>query len=712
MKCPDFHVYHFVSTTRTHIEDSSVRIQLKSNLSDPIIPESIQYLRKAIRMKRWLLYLFACSIVSFCGNQIFAQEASKYDPHETFDPNFLVQPGTSCRSGSGQPGPGYWQNEADYKLSAVLDDTANTLAVHEVITYRNNSPNSLAYLWLQLDQNLFRKDSRGTATEPLGGTRLAPRQFTQGFVLKTVKVSLNGKSSEAHYVVTDTRMQVMLPEAMKPKGDEVEITFDYSFEIPPYGSDRMGLTRTKNGTIYEVAQWYPRMAVYDDVIGWNTLPYLGQGEFYLEYGDFDFSINVPEEQIVVASGELENPKDVLTSQERSRLEQAATSDKTVMIRSDDEIKPLDQRPAHLGRKTWHFKMHNARDVAWASSRAFIWDAARINLPSGRKCIAMSVYPEESKGDSAWSRSTEYVKGTVEYNSKQWFEYPYPASINVGGIVGGMEYPGIVFCSSRSRSGGLWGVVTHEVGHTWFPMIVGSDEREYPWMDEGFNTFINIYSTKNFNNGEYATRRDSARRFVPFMRRSNTFPILTYADAIPRGDLGILGYFKPSVGLVMLREYVLGPERFDYAFREYIKRWAYKHPQPADFFRSMNDAAGENLNWFWKSWFTETWKLDQAVKDVKYVDNDPAKGAVITITNNEKMVMPVTVEVKESNGHDGREMLPVEIWERSGEWSFEYPSTSMIDSVLVDPDHILPDVDSENDIWTSGAVTRQPFFRRR
>jgi len=655
--------------------------------------------------------LVSCALI-LSSVPVLTQEPSKYDPRETFDPNFLNHPGTVYRSGSGEPGPAYWQNEADYNLSADLDDTANTVTAHEVITYKNNSPDALPYLWLQLDQNLFRKDSRGAATEPVGGTRLAPRQFTEGFVLKSVKIHLHGNSMAAKYTVTDTRMQIMLPEAMKPKGDEIEITFDYSFEIPPYGSDRMGLTQTKNGTIYEVAQWYPRMAVYDDVKGWNTLPYLGQGEFYLEYGDFDFSVTVPADHIVVASGELENPKDVLTTKERDRLEQAGKSDKSVIIRGANEIRPLDERAKNVGRKTWHFRMRNARDVSWASSRAFIWDAARINLPSGRNCMAMSVYPVESEGDSAWSRSTEYVKGTVEYNSKQWYEYPYPASINVAGNVGGMEYPGIVFCSLRSRRGGLWGVVTHEVGHTWFPMIVGSDEREYPWMDEGFNTFINIYSTKNFNHGEYVTQRDSARRFVPYMLRSGTLPIFTYADAIPRRQLGALAYFKPSIGLVMLREYVLGPEQFDYAFREYIKRWAYKHPQPDDFFHSMNDASGEDLTWFWKSWFMENWKLDQAVKDVKYVDNNPANGSQITVSNNEKMVMPLTVEVKESNGHDGRKVLPVEIWERSGEWTFDYPSTSMVDSVIVDPDHMLPDDNPDNDIWTSGAVTHLPTFRRR
>ncbi|HTY37013.1 MAG TPA: M1 family metallopeptidase [Bacteroidota bacterium] len=652
----------------------------------------------------WFAFLVALLVVSL---QAAAQESSVYNPHETFDPSFLNSYGTSFRSGSGRPGPAYWQNRADYVINAELNESDSTVSAREVISYTNNSPDPLPYLWMQLDQNLFREDSRGTATAPVGGTRLAPHQYTQGIVLKSVKIDLDGKKSDAKYIVTDTRMQIMLPAVLKAKGGNMKIEIAYSFEIPSYGSDRMGRTETKNGTVYEIAQWYPRMAVYDDVKGWNTLPYLGQGEFYLEYGDFDFTIKAPEDHIVVASGELENASDVLSAQERKLLEEAATSDRTVKIRGAETLKPLAERPAHPGMKSWHFKMTNARDVAWASSRAFIWDAARIKLPSGRRCLAMSVYPVESAGDSSWGRSTEYVKGTMEYNSKQWFEYPYPVAVNVAGMVGGMEYPGIVFCSWRSRMGGLWGVTTHEFGHTWFPMIVGSNEREYPWMDEGFNTFINIHSTKNFNNGEYMSRRDSARQFVPMMLRSNSLPILTYADAIPRNDLGNLAYFKPSVGLVMLREYVLGPDRFDYAFREYIRRWAFRHPQPGDFFRSMNDASGEDLNWFWKSWFVENWRLDQAVKDVKYVDNDPGKGVLITITNNEKMVMPATVEIKESNGKKGRVNLPVEIWQRGGEWTFRYASTSLIESVTLDPDKILPDVNAANDTWTSGVVTRRP-----
>ena len=356
-------------------------------------------------------------------------------------------------------------------------------------------------------------------------------------------------------------------------------------------------------------------------------------------------------------------------------------------------------------------MNNTRDVSWAASKAFIWDAAKVNLPSGKPCLAMSVYPVESAGNNAWGRSTEYLKRSVEIFSKSWYEYPYPVAVNVGGPVGGMEYPGFVFCSWRATKGHLWMVTDHEIGHTWFPMIVGSDEREYAWMDEGFNTFIDIYSTAEFNNGEYAPKRDNeydpqginpAEDIVPLLSNPDVPPILTYADAIPYKYVHPLEYYKTALGLVMLREIVLGHDRFDYAFRTYIKRWAFKHPSPTDFFRTMDDASGEDLNWFWKEWFYKTWVLDQAVDNVKYVDGDTSKGSLITISNNDEMVMPATVLVKESDGKSGTVKLPVEIWEKSGKWTFKYNSTGLIDSVIIDPDKQLPDVNRKNNVWTSGT----------
>ena len=333
-------------------------------------------------------------------------------------------------------------------------------------------------------------------------------------------------------------------------------------------------------------------------------------------------------------------------------------------------------------------------MAWAASKAFLWDASRIDLPSGKKALAQSVYPNESKGMKAWSRSTEYVKNCIELYSKEWYEFTYPVATNVGGIVGGMEYPGIVFCSSRSTQGGLWDVTNHEFGHNWFPMIVGSNERKYAWMDEGFNTFINQVDTKVFNNGEYYEKPDIEKQ-APGMFASDVDAIMNVPDVIQPQFLGYAAYEKPAVGLMILREQILGEQRFDYAFQTYIKRWAFKHPTPWDFFHTMDNAAGEDLSWFWNEWFLTTWSDDQAVKSIEYIDKDPSKGALITLTNKGQMALPVTIEVKEENGKTTRVNLPAEIWQRGGEWTFAYKSTSKVVYAMIDPDHVLPDVNAEN-----------------
>jgi hypothetical protein len=298
------------------------------------------------------------------------------------------------------------------------------------------------------------------------------------------------------------------------------------------------------------------------------------------------------------------------------------------------------RPAGKTELTWHFQIKNARDASWAASAAFVIDAAKLDLPSGRKSMAISAYPVESAG---WKRGTEMIKASLEYNSKKWFEYPYPNATGVAGKAGGMEYPGIVFCSL----GGGWGVIDHEFGHTWFPMIVGSNERLYGWMDEGFNTFINTLSTAYSLKGEFyraPTADGNLRSFTSFTR-PDLEPILSNPDNLKEANNGTLLYSKPSAGLVMLREQILGPERFDFAFKTYINRWAFKHPTPDDFFHTMENAAGESLQWFWRGWFEHTWRLDVAVRNVRYVDNNPAKGAIITLDNLEKMAMPVVLDIK-------------------------------------------------------------------
>lgn len=631
---------------------------------------------------------------------LFAQ--TKYDHKEAFNPQFYPYPGNDYRSASGEPGPKYWQNRADYKIACTLDTGTHKVSGEVEIAYTNNSPDNLKFLWLQLDQNIYKKDSRGSATTTEAGGRWANAKFTDGYVLKSVSAEYNGKIFAPKTITTDTRMQVWLNEALKAAGGKVKLTIKFEFTVPEYGTDRMGRLATKNGVVYEIAQWFPRMCVYDDIQGWNTLPYVGAGEFYLEYGDVDFTVTAPASLIVVGSGELTNPQDCYTAEQMKRWAAAKNSDKTVVIRGEKEINDKSSRPS-VANCTWKFKITNTRDVAWAASRAFVQDAAKINLPSGKKCMAISVYPVESSVvKNGWQRSTEMVKGSIEHYSAKWFEYPYPAATNVAGIVGGMEYPGIVFCSSGSSGTGLWGVTDHEFGHTWFPMIVGSNERKYAWMDEGFNTFINDGSTEAFNNGEFKEASffgdPNSSFMVKYTFGEKMDGLYTMPEVIQQDNLGVAAYLKPSQMLTTLRDAVLGKERFDAAFREYINRWAFKHPTPWDFFHTMENVSGEDLGWFWRGWVLNTWKLDQAVKEVTYQNSKPENGAEITIQSIEKMPMPVTVLVKESNGKEQRIDLPVEVWQRGSEWTFSVNTTSEIKEVILDPDKKLPEWNRDNNSW--------------
>lgn len=656
------------------------------------------------------LLALSSSFSSVVAQQAETKSASKYDYHDAFAPGFYTKNGTETRSASGQPGPKYWQNRADYQLTAVLNDKTSEIVGTEVLTYTNNSPDKLSFLWMNVDQNLFKDDSRGNAVIPVGGSRNGAQGeiFDGGHKIKSVKVvsTINGKpvEKEAQFSVVDTRMQIILPQELKGNGAVVKVKIDFSYISPKYGSDRTGVLDTKNGKIFTIAQWYPRMCVYDDVKGWNTLPYLGAGEFYLEYGDFDVAITAPSNHIVVCSGDLLNPSEVYTAEQQKRWNTAKASDKTVMIRSAEEVTNPISRPTGKPTLTWKFKIKNSRDVAWASSAAFILDASKINLPSGKKAVAVSVYPVESNGVEAWSRATEYTKTSIENYSKRWFEYPYPAAVNVAGNEGGMEYPGIVFCGWESKKDNLWGVTDHEFGHIWFPMIVGSNERLFAWMDEGFNTFINSLSSQDFNNGEYKQPATDMHRASGFLTDPKTEPIFSAPDNLKEANLGTLAYFKPGEGLVMLRNQILGKERFDLAFRTYVDRWAFKHPTPDDFFRTMENVAGEDLNWFWRSWFINNWRFDQAVSKIKYIKNDPAKGAIITIDNLEKMPLPVILDIKTKSGKVTTIKLPVEVWERNVSWSFNAKTNEEIESITIDPNHVFPDINSENNSWVAGKGT--------
>ena len=384
---------------------------------------------------------------------------SVYNPLELFAQNFYTKNGNEFRSANGAPGSRYWQNRADYLLHATIDTVNNILSATETIHYSNNSPDALSSLWLEIDQNTYREDAHSnfyTSSE----RRRKPEGIThtEGYHFDSITIQYKGKFYKADYIINDTRLQLRLPDALSSK-DKIDIHIKYHYTIPGTFGGRTDFYQTKNGKVYEIAQWYPRMCVYDDLHGWDALPFLGSGEFYCEYGDFDYTVTLPAGMIVEGSGELQNEKDVLSSQQIERLNEARKSDKTIMIRSADEV---NNQPINSTTKmqSWHFKMFNTRDVAFGASKAYMWDAAKVNLPGGKTSLAMSIYPVESAGDSSWGRATEYLKKSIEYFSEKWFVYPYPVAINEAGTAGGMEYPGIVFDGWHNKTGELYWVTAH------------------------------------------------------------------------------------------------------------------------------------------------------------------------------------------------------------------------------------------------------------
>ena len=642
-------------------------------------------------MNCFLKNIFLNSVVIFAWTSGFSQSILPDNQSKFNDVN--VGKTSFYRTSSGKPAFNYWQNQASYKIDAELFPETSIIKGKVTLKYTNNSPESLDYIWMYLEQNRYTKDSRGTLCSPKIDRYAG--DVDGGFVITNLK-AISGKSLSAKSLISDTRMQVFFSEPVAANGGQASVSMDFEFKIPKDGMDRMGKLPTGKGTVFSIAQWYPRVCVFDDVVGWNVEPYLGAGEFFCEYGDYEYDITAPYDQIIVGSGTLINPTEVLTTKQIARLKQAESSDKTVMIIDESEAgKSAVTRPKSSGKLTWKFKMTNTRDVAFASSTAFIWDAARINLPSKKAALAQSVYFDGVKGNSRWGRSTEFVKTSIEHYSNMWFEYPYPNAINVASNVGGMEYPGMSFCGSEDAGGSLWSVTDHEFGHNWFPMIVGSNERRYAWMDEGFNTFINHYSAKSFNNGEFKSylNPDYLTSWMTMPERQS---IATYPDMTRDSNLGFTAYFKPALGLVILREYVLGAERFDNAFKYYIKTWAYKHPQPNDFFNCMNNVAGENLNWFWNGWFYGNGNIDLAITDVAVKGNDYR----ITMENLGEIPMVVNYEITYAGGKKERKYLPVEVWEKQNTNTFTINSETKITNIVIDPDNILPDANKINNSWNN------------
>ncbi len=603
------------------------------------------------------------------------------------------------RTGAGRPGPAYWQQRVDYRIQARLDPAAHRVEGSQTLLYTNNSPDTLRLLWLQLDQNLFDPQSRGAR---LAGPedRFGGAFPGGGFDIARVRVAEEGAETSVEPLIEGTTMRVSLPQPLAP-GGRLELRLDFGFTIPELGADRMGRMDASQGTVYQIAQWYPRPFVYDDVGGWNVLPYLGRGEWYLEYGDFEVELTVPREYLVLATGRLQNATDVLTAEQRARLERAAGSREPVDIVSAEEVGRPETRPGGEGPLTWRFTAEDVRDFAWAASPAFIWDAA-----GWEGVLAMSAYPREglgAAGRTGWESSTRYVLHSLRHYSETWHPYPYPVAINVAGPVTGMEYPMIAFCTVQARGRGLFLVTDHEIAHMWFPMLVGSDERRHFWMDEGLDSFMNHYSARAFYSDEVQPLPVLADQMARAMASPlGAQPVATQADRIRVPALGFTSYEKPGYALLLLREHVLGPARFDAAFREYIRRWTLKHPQPADFFRTIEDVAGEDLSWFWQGWWFGTGTLDQAIAGVQARDDTVR----VSVESRGALVMPVDVRVVFQDGASETRRVPVEAWHAADRFELRIPAEGRaVRAVQLDPEGRLPDVDRRNNVWGRGVVGR-------
>jgi len=645
------------------------------------------------------------------------------------------------RTGSGAPGHRYWQQKVDYVIETALDTVSHVVSGSERITYHNNSPDPLDYLWIQLDQNVRSLEHSRTYAlrraipenmDPRAARWLGLDPFDGGYEVTRVQVvGPDGRLADAPHRINQTIMRVDLPATLEP-GGTAGLEIDWSFPVPDFA--RGAKEKVRDGWIYEIAQWFPRLSVYDDVNGWQTDQFLGRGEFYLEFGDYDVKITVPADHIVDATGILQNPEDVLTRTQRERLARAYESEAPVYIVAPDEVMTTASRPKTDGTLTWHFKAENVRDFAWASSKTFVWDAAGYKYRPGERPIAVhSFYPRDAM--PLWNEiSTPAVIQTLKTYGRMAFEYPYPKATNVNGPVGGMEYPMVAFCGARPRPGpdgapattysdgvkyALIGVTIHEVGHNWFPMIVNSDERKWTWMDEGLNTFLQHYAEVELD-PSFPSWRGSPQQIVDYMRDPDQVPIMTHSDLIHK-DFGNNGYAKPAAGLSMLREAVLGPEVFDQAFSGYAKRWMFKKPKPADFFRSMEEGAGEDMAWMWRGWFYTTHANDQKIADVSREpsgllfasseqrasgETPPAdpRGAWyyrIKIQNDGGLVMPIQMDLTFEDGRVERIDLPVDVWRMDEkEFVFGMFSDDAITKVVVDPDGWFADIDTDDNVWVA------------
>jgi hypothetical protein len=625
------------------------------------------------------LVALSASIASAQAGEAKVADSSRFRALDLGAPN-------NIRTGAGRPGPSYWQQRVDYRISAALDPVKNEVRGTEIVHYINHSPTALTYIWFQVEQNLCEPSSITNVLNqpPLAFLSTSFDFSCQGFAGGGTLEYLRIGGVDAKRTRYGTTMRVDLAKPLA-SGASLDIDIGWHFNVPPQGGGRMG----HDGALYEIAQWYPRVAVYDDVKGWNHEPYIGAGEFYLEYGSFDVSLTVPREYIVAATGQLKNGDSVLTVTQRSRLAHAHKSDTAIAIITKAEAGDANKtRPASGKTITWKFHADSVRDFAFAAGPNFRWDASNY-----KGVLIETLYRPNV---TEWEEANKMAREAIKYYSEQWYPYPYSHATTVEGPIEGMEYPMLTFCpKAPTREDRQW-AISHEFGHQWFPMIVGSNERLYPWMDEGFNTFIDLAGAAKYFAG------------TPYGDSIEVHPLHLYSDHATPGneqplinrpvevrDLFWGGYQKPALMMQMLRYEVLGKDRFDAAFREYIRTWAFKHPTPADFFRVMRDESGMELDWFWRDWIYTTARLDQGVDSVAARKDG---GSNVFLTNRATMVMPAEIKLTFSDGTNTVTKLPIEMWNLGDNFMYQVPGTKRVTRVEVDPRNALPDINRANNVW--------------
>ena len=601
-----------------------------------------------------------------------------------------LPPGNVYRSGSGVPGPRYWEQRADYDLHGTLDTATKSLHGEMTLRYTNNSPDTLHFLWFQVEQNAFSPGSLNSLVFP-AESRFGARNFEGGDVIERFNEVVATKKTPLKTRVEGTVMKVDLAAPLAP-GKTTTFDVAWHFNIPEHGADRMG----RDGSLFELAQWYPRVCVYDDLRGWNTEPYLGQGEFYLEYGDINVAVTVPAGYIVAATGTLQNAAEVLTPTQVSRLAQAAKSETPVHIITQQDLQSGAARPRKTGTMTWRFSAKDVRDAVWAAAPDYLWDAS-----SWQGHMAFAYY--RPSATETWKDAADMARMSIMEYSERWFPYPYPQISAVEGPISGMEYPMLAMETKSADKYDLYNVVTHEIGHMWYPMIVGSNERMHMWQDEGFNTFINYFSEARRypEKGSYEQRVAHDRDMVEqFMQHNYDEPLEVQPDRINPQLLGENAYVKTAVGLAQLRDEILGPQAFDEAFREYTRRWAFKHPSPADFYKTMEDVSGKRLDWFFREWFIENAHFNVGIDTVVQKQVGGVDSVGVRYRNYARGVLPLRVRFTFNDGSTQDFNYPAEVWSTNPLFydRFYDFSGKTVTKIQIDPENRIVDTDPDNNVW--------------